>query len=93
VIFCGHDCAQVHPQRSCHSGADNRRFHPLVYRRCGHRYLVFHGEAHRLTPGAHAHHTAEIVPTAKLEIRADRGHISTLTEIPALAATLVAPLR
>jgi pimeloyl-ACP methyl ester carboxylesterase len=54
---------------------------------------VLHGEADTLVPVAHARHTAEIIPGARLVTRPDQGHISILTEIPHLAAELVAPLR
>jgi pimeloyl-ACP methyl ester carboxylesterase len=54
---------------------------------------VFHGDADTLVPVAHAHHTAELIPGARLVTRPDQGHISILTEIPQLAADLVAPLR
>jgi pimeloyl-ACP methyl ester carboxylesterase len=54
---------------------------------------VLHGEADTLVPVAHARHTAELVPKARLATRPDQGHISILTEIPHLAAELVASLR
>ena len=50
-------------------------------------------DATTMVPVAHAHHTAELIPTARLVTRPDQGHISILTEIPHLAAELVAPLR
>jgi pimeloyl-ACP methyl ester carboxylesterase len=54
---------------------------------------VLHGDADTLVPVAHARHTAELIPGARLLTRPDQGHISILTEIPQLAAELVAPLR
>ncbi len=54
---------------------------------------VLHGDADTLTPPAHAHHTAGLIPTARLKIRPDQGHMSILTEIPELAAALVDVLR
>jgi pimeloyl-ACP methyl ester carboxylesterase len=54
---------------------------------------VLHGEADTLVPAAHARHTAQIIPGSRLATRPDQGHISILTEIPHLAADLVAPLR
>ena len=54
---------------------------------------VLHGEADTVVPVAHARHTAEIIPGTRLLTRPDQGHISILTEIPQLAAELVAPLR
>jgi len=53
---------------------------------------VLHGDADTVVPVAHTRHTAEIIPEARLLTRPDQGHISTLTEIPHLAAELVAPL-
>jgi pimeloyl-ACP methyl ester carboxylesterase len=54
---------------------------------------VLHGEADTLVPVTHARHTAELIRDARLVTRPDQGHISILTEIPHLAAELVAPLR
>lgn len=54
---------------------------------------VLHGEADTFVPVAHAHHTADVVPGARLVTRPGHGHISILAEIPRLAADLVAPLR
>jgi pimeloyl-ACP methyl ester carboxylesterase len=54
---------------------------------------VLHGEADTLVPVAHARHTAQIIPQARLVTRRDQGHLSILSEIPHLAADLVAPLR
>jgi pimeloyl-ACP methyl ester carboxylesterase len=54
---------------------------------------VLHGEADTLAPVAHARHTAKLISGARLVTRPDQGHISILTEIPQLAAELVAPLR
>jgi pimeloyl-ACP methyl ester carboxylesterase len=49
---------------------------------------ILHGDSDTLTPVAHARHTAEVIPGAKLVIRPGHGHISILTEIPQLAADL-----
>jgi pimeloyl-ACP methyl ester carboxylesterase len=54
---------------------------------------VMHGEADTLVPVAHSRHTAEIIPGAQLTTLSDHGHVSLFTEIPPLAADLVAPLR
>jgi pimeloyl-ACP methyl ester carboxylesterase len=54
---------------------------------------VLHGELDALTPLAHARHSAEVIPTARLVTRPEQGHISVLTEIPQLAADLLEPLR
>jgi pimeloyl-ACP methyl ester carboxylesterase len=53
---------------------------------------VLHGEADTLVPVAHGLHTAQIIPGAKLKTWRDHGHVSMFTEVPALAADLVAPL-
>jgi hypothetical protein len=50
-------------------------------------------EADTLVPVAHARHTAELVPTAKLLTWPDEGQISIFDKIPRLTADLVAPLR
>jgi pimeloyl-ACP methyl ester carboxylesterase len=54
---------------------------------------ILHGEADTVVPVAHARHTAELIPGAKLFTRPDDGHISIFTRIPDLAADLVASLR
>jgi pimeloyl-ACP methyl ester carboxylesterase len=54
---------------------------------------VLHGEADTLVAVAHARHTAEMIPGARLVTRPDQGHISILPELPHLAADLVASLR
>jgi pimeloyl-ACP methyl ester carboxylesterase len=54
---------------------------------------ILHGEADTLVPVAHARHTAELIPTAKLLAWRDEGHLSLIPRIPELTAELVAPLR
>jgi pimeloyl-ACP methyl ester carboxylesterase len=54
---------------------------------------VLHGEADTDTPVAHARHTADVIPGAKLLLLPGHGHISILTEIPQLTARLVSSLR
>jgi pimeloyl-ACP methyl ester carboxylesterase len=54
---------------------------------------IHHGEADTLTPVTHARHTAELITGATLSTWPDHGHLSILSEIPQLAADLVAPLR
>jgi pimeloyl-ACP methyl ester carboxylesterase len=54
---------------------------------------ILHGEADTMVPVAHARHTAERIPTAKLTTWRDEGHISIISRIPELTAELVAPLR
>jgi pimeloyl-ACP methyl ester carboxylesterase len=53
---------------------------------------VLHGDADTDTPVAHAHHTAELIPGARLLIRPEHGHISILTRIPQLSVDLVSAL-
>jgi pimeloyl-ACP methyl ester carboxylesterase len=54
---------------------------------------ILHGEADTVVPVAHARHTAELIPGARLSTWADEGHISVITKIPDLIADLIAPLR
>jgi pimeloyl-ACP methyl ester carboxylesterase len=54
---------------------------------------VLHGEADTVVPVAHARHTAEMIPGARLLTWPDHGHISIISEIPQLTADLVASLR
>jgi pimeloyl-ACP methyl ester carboxylesterase len=54
---------------------------------------ILHGEADTLVPAAHARHTAEMIPRARLLILPDHGHISLVSEIPSLATDLVSGLR
>jgi pimeloyl-ACP methyl ester carboxylesterase len=54
---------------------------------------ILHGEADTVVPVAHARHTAELIPRARLLTRPDEGHISVFTKIPDLIADLTAPLR
>jgi pimeloyl-ACP methyl ester carboxylesterase len=51
-------------------------------------FRVHHGAQDTLVPVAHAHHTAEIVPGAKLEVLPDHGHVSMITEIPRIAGEI-----
>jgi pimeloyl-ACP methyl ester carboxylesterase len=54
---------------------------------------ILHGEADNLVPLAHARHTAELIPTAKLLTWPDEAHLSLILRIPELTEELVAPLR
>ena len=54
---------------------------------------ILHGEADTLVPVAHARHTAEMIPRARLLTLPDHGHISIIGEIPSLTTGLVSPLR
>jgi len=40
--------------------------------------IVLHGKADSICPVAHAHHTAAIVPGARLELHDDLGHFSII---------------
>jgi pimeloyl-ACP methyl ester carboxylesterase len=53
---------------------------------------IHHGEADTLTPVAHARHTAALAPGARLTIWPNHGHLSLISEIPAIAADLVIAL-
>jgi pimeloyl-ACP methyl ester carboxylesterase len=54
---------------------------------------VLHGEADNFIPIAHAQHTADLIPRAKLVTFPAHGHLSMLTEIPQVSVDLVASLR
>jgi pimeloyl-ACP methyl ester carboxylesterase len=54
---------------------------------------VLHGDADTDAPIAHARHTSDLIPGARLLILPDHGHISIVTEIPQLTLDLVAALR
>ena len=54
---------------------------------------VLHAEADTVVPVAHARHTAELIPGARLLTWPDRDHLGMLAEVPQLAADLAAPLR
>jgi pimeloyl-ACP methyl ester carboxylesterase len=54
---------------------------------------ILHGEADSTVPVAHARHTAELFPRARLLTWPEEGHISIVTKVPELTAELVAPLR
>lgn len=44
--------------------------------------IVLHGESDTIVPVAHAHHTASIVPGARLDLRAGQGHFSIGAALP-----------
>jgi pimeloyl-ACP methyl ester carboxylesterase len=54
---------------------------------------VLHGEADTVVPVAHAHHTAEVIPGARLSTWPDHGHLSVIAEVPQLVTELAAALR
>ncbi len=43
--------------------------------------IVLHGGADTIVPVAHAHHTAEIVPGARLRVVGDLGHFSIIGQV------------
>ena len=51
---------------------------------------VLHGGSDTIVAVAHAHHTASIVPGARLVVLDDRGHFSILPEVVAALSTTLA---
>ncbi len=49
---------------------------------------VIHGDRDSTVPLAHSRHTAELIPTSTLRILPGHGHMTTLTELPALVSAL-----
>ncbi len=60
---------------------------------CSARCIVLHGEADTVVPFAHARHTTAVLPGAELIAYPTHGHLSIMTEIPQLAATLLGSIR
>ncbi len=54
---------------------------------------ILHGESDTLVPVDHAHHNADLIPHATLELLPNEGHISMLAQLPAIASDLGASLR
>ena len=50
--------------------------------------VVLHGELDSLCPVLQAHHTARVVPHARLDIRPEHGHLSIMTEVTEALSTL-----
>jgi pimeloyl-ACP methyl ester carboxylesterase len=50
---------------------------------------VVHGDQDVLVPLAHSRHTAELIPGARLRVLPGHGHLTTLAELPALAAEVL----
>jgi pimeloyl-ACP methyl ester carboxylesterase len=51
---------------------------------------VYHGEQDTIVPIAHARHTAELIPRARLVTWTDDGHVSVQRHLPAVLADLTA---
>jgi pimeloyl-ACP methyl ester carboxylesterase len=49
---------------------------------------VVHGELDALSPLAHSRHTSELIPGSTLRVLPGHGHITTVSELPALASEL-----
>lgn len=52
---------------------------------------VVHGDADTLVPLAQSRHTAEVIPTATFKVLPGHGHLTILSELPALASALARP--
>jgi pimeloyl-ACP methyl ester carboxylesterase len=52
---------------------------------------VVHGDADTLIPIAHSRHTAASIPDARLRVLPGHGHLTLLSELPALASAAVSP--
>ena len=50
--------------------------------------LVIHGELDNVVPIAHSRHTADLIPSSTFRVLPGHGHLSTLTELPAMAAAM-----
>jgi pimeloyl-ACP methyl ester carboxylesterase len=53
---------------------------------------VVHGELDTLMPVAHSRHTSELIPGAALRVLPGHGHVTTVTELPAMASALARSL-
>ena len=61
---------------------------PFDARRIGVPIEVVHGDQDVLVPIAHSRHTAELIPGARLRVLPGHGHLTTLSELPEMAARL-----
>jgi pimeloyl-ACP methyl ester carboxylesterase len=52
------------------------------------RVLVVHGELDTLIPIAHSRHTAASIPGASFRMLPEHGHLTIVSELPSLAASL-----
>jgi pimeloyl-ACP methyl ester carboxylesterase len=52
--------------------------------------VVYHGEADTMVPLSHGRHTTDLVPGATLRTFPEDGHISMITKVPQVTASLIA---
>jgi pimeloyl-ACP methyl ester carboxylesterase len=50
--------------------------------------VLVHGQQDNLVPVAHSRHTAALIPGSTLRLLPDHGHLTILSELPAIAASL-----
>ena len=53
------------------------------------RTHIVHGEGDTLVPVAHSRHTADVIPGATFRLVPGHGHLTIVTELPALASALL----
>jgi pimeloyl-ACP methyl ester carboxylesterase len=51
-------------------------------------FLIVHGDQDTLIPISHSRHTCELIPNAQLRVLSGHGHMTTLSELPALVSAL-----
>jgi len=51
-------------------------------------FEIVHGELDKTVPLAHSRHTSHLIPRSTLRVLAGHGHMTTLSELPVLAAAL-----
>lgn len=56
------------------------------------RVNVVHGELDTVVPMAHSRHTAELIAGSTLRVLAGHGHMTTVSELPAMASALAGSL-
>jgi pimeloyl-ACP methyl ester carboxylesterase len=62
---------------------------PFDVRRIAAPIEVIHGELDTLVPLAHSRHTSQVIPNANLRVLPGHGHLTTVLELPAIAAALL----
>ena len=73
--------------------ADGHGWHTFDVDAISCQVIVLHGDADRLCPVIHAHHTAQLVPTAELVIVPDAGHFSIEQHVIPTLTRLMPPPR